>query len=269
MTVNRQYRNLNPSGSTPREISEVVNNLVNGKSNNTGTITLDDDGATSTIIYDERIGYDSVIVLVPDVAVSATNEFPYGAFSDTTDQTISSTTAEYAFTFNTTDYAEGVSIASGSRITAGYSGLYNVQFSVQFDNSDTQIHDASIWFKKSGTNIVNSNSEFSVPETHGGVNGRLIASLNIFVPLQKNEYVEIFWAATNTAISVQSVATQTNPTRPVTPSIIATASYISSNGYTADVFTQPYVSSQIKGQATISHPANNFSTKTFKYLVVG
>lgn len=269
MTVNRQYRYLNPMGSTPREISEVVNNLVNGKSNNTGTITLNDSGATSTIIYDERIGYDSVILLEPEVAISATNDFPYGAFSDSTDQTISSTTAEYAFTFNTTDYSDGISITSNSRITAGYSGLYNVQFSVQFDNSDTQIHDASIWFKKNGINIANSNSQFSIPETHGGVNGKLVASLNLFVPLQKNEYVEIFWAATNTAVSVQHVGTQTSPTRPATPSIIATASYISSNGYTADVFTQPYVSSQTKGQATISHPANNFSTKSYKYLIVG
>ena len=34
------YRKLNPSGALPREISEVVNNLMEGKSNNTGTITV-------------------------------------------------------------------------------------------------------------------------------------------------------------------------------------------------------------------------------------
>ena len=46
------YRKLNPAGSTPREISEVVNNLVEGKSNNTGTITLTTGWATTTTIYD-------------------------------------------------------------------------------------------------------------------------------------------------------------------------------------------------------------------------
>jgi hypothetical protein len=65
------YRKLNPAGSTPREISEVVNNLVNGKSNNTGTVTLAVASATTTTLYDERIGYDSVIVFMPTTANAA------------------------------------------------------------------------------------------------------------------------------------------------------------------------------------------------------
>jgi hypothetical protein len=62
--VNQQYRKLNPAGSTPREISEVVNNLVNGKSNNTGYFSTTA-SATSTIIYNERIGTDSAILFTP------------------------------------------------------------------------------------------------------------------------------------------------------------------------------------------------------------
>ena len=63
--VNSQYRKLNPAGANPREISEVVNNLVDGKSNNTGSITIATGGATSTVIYDERIGFDSFVILTP------------------------------------------------------------------------------------------------------------------------------------------------------------------------------------------------------------
>jgi len=37
---------------------------------------------------------------------------PYGAFQDSTDQTAASTTAAYAVTFNTTDFANGVTMAS-------------------------------------------------------------------------------------------------------------------------------------------------------------
>ena len=55
------YRKLNPAGSTPREISEVVNNLVEGKSNNTGNFTKTNNVTSSTLV-DERIGYDSVIL---------------------------------------------------------------------------------------------------------------------------------------------------------------------------------------------------------------
>ena len=65
------YRKLNPAGATPRETSEVVNNLVEGKSNNTGTVTLAVASATTTTLYDERIGYDSVIVFMPTTTNAA------------------------------------------------------------------------------------------------------------------------------------------------------------------------------------------------------
>lgn len=58
------YRKLNPSGANPREISEVVNNLVEGKSNNIGDF-ITTQSATSTTIYNERIGYNSVILFTP------------------------------------------------------------------------------------------------------------------------------------------------------------------------------------------------------------
>ena len=49
------FRVLPYQGGTPRDISEVVNNLMNGKSNNTGTITLATGNATTTTLIDERI----------------------------------------------------------------------------------------------------------------------------------------------------------------------------------------------------------------------
>lgn len=62
--VNQLYRKLNPSGATPREISEVVNNLVDGKSNNTGYFSTAPSTTTATI-YNERIGFDSAIIFTP------------------------------------------------------------------------------------------------------------------------------------------------------------------------------------------------------------
>ena len=263
------YRRLPPFGGDQRAVAEIVNNIMDGKTNNTGSVTLANSGATSTTITDARIGVDSVILLMPTDDISASAYYPYGAFQDSTTQTISSTTTAYPMTFNATDYSEGVTLASGSRLTAQYSGLYNLQFSSQFTNSDSQIHDVDVWFRKNGTNISASNSQFSIPNKHGGIDGHLIASLNFFIALAKNDYVEIIWSATNTAISMQNIAAQTSPTRPSTPSVIATLSYLSSNGYTSNIFTSPYISSVTNGSAVISHPANSISGKTFKYIVVG
>jgi len=102
------YRKLPMVGGTPREVAEVVNNIIEGKSNNTGEITLATGNATTTTIYNERIGFNSIILLTPISAAAGSDAVPYGAFQDTTDQTAASTTAAYAITFNTTDFSNGV-----------------------------------------------------------------------------------------------------------------------------------------------------------------
>jgi len=263
------FRVLPYQGGSPREISEVVNNIMNGKTNNTGSVTIATSGATTTTITDARIGYDSVVILVPTSQVAASQEFPYGSFSSSADQTIASTTTAYAMTFNTTDFSDGVSISNSSRIVAGYSGVYNLQFSAQLNNTNVQIQDASIWFRKNGTDIPNSNSDFSVPNSHGGTDGRLIAALNIYVDLLKDQYVEIMWSATSTDVSLQQIASRSSPTRPATPSVIATMHYLSTNGYTSNIYFDPYVSATANGSATISHAPNSIAGKTFDYVIVG
>jgi hypothetical protein len=263
------YRKLPPMGGQPREISEVVNNLVEGKSNNTGEFTLATGGATTTTIYNERIGFESVILLEPVTMVAATDYYPYLAVQDGTDQTAGSTTTAYAVTFNTTDYALGASLSNSSRLNVSYSGLYNLQFSIQFANDDSQIQDVDIWFRKNGTDIANSNSKFSVDSKHGSVRGHLIAALNFYVELAKNDYIEIMWATSSTLVTIEQLPAQTSPTRPATPSVIATLQYLSSNSYTTNLFTTTYVSAQTKGSATITHPANTVSDRTYRYIVVG
>lgn len=65
-----QFRRLQPQFATTREIAEVANNMLNGKLNCTGSITLNSTGTTTTL-YNERISYDSVIILMPRNANSA------------------------------------------------------------------------------------------------------------------------------------------------------------------------------------------------------
>lgn len=263
------YRKLPMLGGQPREVAEVVNNLIEGKTNNTGDITLVASGATSTTIYDERIGYYSYIGLEPKSQTAASTYFPYGAFQDSTDQSIATTTATANISLNTTDYALGTSLVDGYKIKVDYSGLYNVQFSLQFVNTDTQIHDVDVWFRKNGSDISNSNSKFSIPNSHGGTPGHLIAALNFNVELAKNDYVHLAWATDSTQVTIEQLAAQTTPTRPATPSAIVTIQYLSANSYTTNLFTEPYISSQSQGQATISHPANTGTDKVYRYIIVG
>ena len=263
------YRKLPWTGGDARSVAEIVNNLVEGKSNNTGDITLVAGGASSTTIFDERIGYNSYIGLEPKTQTSASTYFPYGAFQDTTDQSIATITATANISLDTTDYSLGTSLVDGYKIKVDYSGLYNVQFSIQFVNTDNNIHDIDIWFKKNNSNVAGSNSKFSVPNRHGGTDGHLIAALNFNIELAKDDYVSLAWATSSVDVTVEHLAAQTTPTRPATPSAIVTIQYLSANSFTTNLFTEPYISAQQNGQATISHPANTGTNKVYRYIIVG
>lgn len=155
---------------------------------------------------------------------------PYGAFQDTTDQTATANTAT-VMTFNTTDFANGVSVVANSKLTVAQAGIYNLQFSAQFDNSDTQEHDVTIWLRQdasgAGTDIAGSAGLVGVPSSHGGFNGHLIVGWNYFVTLNANDFVEIWWSTPNTAVTIQAYAAGTSPTRPSTASVVATLTFVS------------------------------------------
>jgi hypothetical protein len=263
------YRKLPWTGGDARSVAEIVNNLVEGKSNNTGEITLVASGAVSTTINDERIGFNSYIGLEPLSQTAASTYFPYGAFQDTTDQSIATVTATANISLNTTDYALGTSLVDGYKVKVDYSGLYNIQFSFQFVNNDSQIQDVDVWFRKNNSDIAASNSKFSVPNKHGSVDGHLIASLNFNIELAKNDFVSLAWATTSTTVTLEQLPAQTSPTRPATPSAIVTIQYLSANSFTTNLFTEPYISSQAQGTATISHPANTGTNKVYRYIIVG
>ena len=153
---------------------------------------------------------------------------PYGAFQDSTDQVAANTTTAYAVTFNTTDFANGVTMASGSRITVADAGIWNLQFSIQLKNTTNDGQDVDIWFRKNGTNIANSNSRFHLAARKGaGDPSHIIASLNFFVDMAANDYIEIVWRTENTNVSIEAFGTSTSPTRPAVPSAIVTMSFVS------------------------------------------
>jgi hypothetical protein len=153
---------------------------------------------------------------------------PHGAFQDSTDQTAANTTTAYAVTFNTTDFSNGVTMVSNSRITVADSGIWNLQFSLQYKNNSNDGQDVDIWFRKNGANIDNSNSRFHLPARKAsGDPSHLIAALNFFVSLVDNDYIEIMWRTTSTAVSLEHFDTSTSPTRPAVPSAIATMTFVS------------------------------------------
>lgn len=176
-------------------------------------------------LYFNRLSNVTKNLLGPDGGRFMSN--PFGAWSSDSDQTAASTTAAYAITYDVTDIADSVYLDGTSKLTVTHPGVYNLQFSIQFANISVQIHDVDVWAAINGTNLDNSNSKFSVPNSHGGTDGHLIAALNLFLPMQASDYVELYWCTNDLGVKIEHIPAASSPTRPATPSVIATMSFVS------------------------------------------
>jgi len=157
--------------------------------------------------------------------------FPYGAFSSDADQTATINTATL-MTLNTTDFSNQVSmgtvaVPSNSKITVANAGIYNLQFSAQFQNTDTAFQDVYIWLRQNGVDITGSTGFVSIPNRHAGTDGHTIVGWNYFLSMAENDYVEIYWSVPNAAVSIQHLAASGTPTKPSTQSVVATLSFVS------------------------------------------
>lgn len=156
--------------------------------------------------------------------------FPYGAFSSDQDQTTTANTATL-MTLNTTDFANGVSISS-SKITVENAGIYNLQFSAQFQNTNVALQDVYIWLRQGNdgggsSDITGSTGFVSIPNSHGGTDGHAIVGWNYFLSMAANDYVQIYWSTSSADVSIQYYPASGTPTKPSTQSVVATLSFVS------------------------------------------
>jgi hypothetical protein len=154
--------------------------------------------------------------------------FPYGAFSSGVTQSAASNTAT-ALTFNTTDFANGFSIVSNSRITPSYPGIYNLQFSVQLQSLSNAPEDTYIWLKQNGTDIAGSTGVVGLlARKNPGDPSHDIKGWNYYISMAVGDYLQIYWSTTNgTDVTIPYYAASVSPTKPATQSVVATMSFVS------------------------------------------
>jgi hypothetical protein len=150
----------------------------------------------------------------------------YGAFSDTTSQSIVAANTPYVITMNTTDVVDGVYIdpAHTSRVICPASGVYNFQFSLQLQSASASTKVVAIWARIDGTDVAKSATDITI----SGSNTQQVAAWNFELLLNAGQYFELVWAADNTDVSLYHSAAQTSPyVRPAIPSVIMTVSQVS------------------------------------------
>jgi hypothetical protein len=159
--------------------------------------------------------------------------FPYGQFQSQTDQTAAAIDVAYAITYDVSDFLDGVTLSSGSRLTVPTEGVYTVTFSLQFKNTTNDVQDIDIWIRKNGTDVPDTNSRFSIPARKSTGNpAHLIATTSIMVELASNDYIQIMWHVTDTGVSIEhfpavTAVPGTTPAHPATPSAIVQVEFMS------------------------------------------
>lgn len=149
----------------------------------------------------------------------------YGNFFSTETQLNAGATSKNTFTLNSTAASNGVSISATNRIlfASGSAGTYDLQFSAQFDKTDSGDDEVDVWISKNGTDLEWSNTTIML---HAN-NGKGVAAWNWQLnDVAAGDYVQLHWSSADTAMRVLAVAAGSNPTRPAVPSLIVTVAQV-------------------------------------------
>jgi len=136
----------------------------------------------------------------------------------------------YTVNISQTRASADLTLTANSKITVAYPGIYNLQWSGQFQNTNNAQHDIFVWLRQNGTDITGSTGFISIPARKGGGagnEGHVIVGWNYFLQLAAKDYIELWWSADSTNVTLQAYPADTSPTRPSTASVIATLSFVS------------------------------------------
>lgn len=149
----------------------------------------------------------------------------YGAWQSNVTQTAAASNTGYPMILGTVDLENQVRVVTNgtnlTRITFDNTGIYNLQFSSQFQNSNSSDEDVTIWLRLNGVDVPGSAGFCSIPAKHGITLGHTIVSWNYLLSVVAGQYYELVWSTTNHInVSMEYYAAGSPP--PSTASVIAT-----------------------------------------------
>lgn len=161
--------------------------------------------------------------------------FPHIAAQDTTDQYATGDNIPTKVLWNTLDSGLAFTLNPNNTATPDYRGEYKVDFSLQVFNTASQIHELYVWLRQNGTDVVGSGRVFSVPESHGGVAGAIVAYSSITFEVAQLDEISLYWATDKAATSggvtgvyLHASPAQTTPfAMPSIPSAMGSFTFVS------------------------------------------
>jgi hypothetical protein len=164
---------------------------------------------------------DNQIATIGDI-----NAARFGAsasFFSTADQGPFAEDTIQAFSFNNTDWATGVSLASTNRVTMTNAGKYNIAFSGQVRQTQSS-GNVYIWLNKNGTPIANTNTKVAISSS----SPYSVAAWNFFVDAAADDYYQLMWSSDSehTVMEYEAATGSGATLKPAIPSIILTVNQV-------------------------------------------
>jgi hypothetical protein len=161
---------------------------------------------------------------------------PHIAAQNNTDQYALGNDIPTLVLFDVLDSISGFTLDPTGYATANQSGVYKIDFSLQFANSDNAQHDVFVWLQTNGTVVPGSSSRFTIPaRKSAGVFGYIVGYSSITFEIQKDDEIRLWWATEKAATSggtlgvlMDSLPAQTLPyIRPANPSAVGSIVFVS------------------------------------------
>lgn len=159
--------------------------------------------------------------------------FPHISASDSTNQYAGGDNVPTLTIWNTLESSGGFTL-SPTYATATYGGVYRIDYSLQFENTDNSAHDVVVWLKINGNNVPRSASRFTIPaRKSAGVYGYLIAVSFVVFEITGGDQIQLYWETTkayNTIGPVDGVymkAEAATATLPAIPSAVGAITFVS------------------------------------------
>ena len=147
----------------------------------------------------------------------------YGEFTRTTNLAAALVNTAYAIALDTTQIAEGVTLEGSplTRLKVPQSGLYQFTVRYQFTSTNSSSKNARVWFRQNGTTDYSNSTAISSLDSNGGF---ATITVSEFFSLQANDYIELMWAVSDTALSLTAAAATTYA--PAAAAVIVTVTQI-------------------------------------------
>jgi hypothetical protein len=149
----------------------------------------------------------------------------FGSYFSDVQQNNASATAVNLMTVNNVVVAFNTVVRSPfSRIYVAETGIYNIQFSAQFDKSAPAAADIYVWLRQNGIDVPYSGGKVVLQ----GSNAEIVPAWNYVLLMSANDYFEIAWSSTDTNVYASIIAPAVGPPAiPGVPSVIITVCWVS------------------------------------------